>query len=192
MEALVASMSDAGRILIVDDNRDVLASLRRTLRRCQFSLTCVSDPREAVDLLENESFDLLLSDIDMPVISGHDLMEKAIALQPKMIRVFVTGAGSLEAAVRAINEGEVHRFVRKPYDARELRELVGQALARKAELDLASDAQSRAQRRQKLHQHLEAEHPGITEIHLDEHGVYCVAAEDLEILAGSLGMHSFV
>lgn len=181
-------MSQSPRILIVDDNRDVLASLRRTLRRCGFDLTCVDNPQEAIRLLGAETYDLLLSDIDMPAISGHEVMAQAVALQPKMVRVFVTGAGSIEAAVRAINEGEVHRFVRKPFDAKGLRELIRDALERKAELDIASEASSRARRRRQLYQQLESEHPGITRFGLDGEGLYVVDTRPLPDLASEIGL----
>lgn len=185
-------MSSTPKLLIVDDNRDVLASLRRTLRRCDYELSCVSDPLEAVRLMENETFDLLLSDLDMPVMSGHEVMTRAVELQPKMVRVFVTGAGSIDAAVRAINEGEVHRFVRKPFDAQELRNLIGDALERKAELDLASEAGVRARRRKQLYEHLQSEHPGILEFNLDSEGAYVVDTCGLDVVAQSVGLSALL
>ncbi len=165
-------MSDQPKILIVDDNKDVLASIRRTLRRCDFELTCIDEPTLAVQRLEEESFDLMLCDIDMPVMNGHEVMAKAYELRPAMVRVFVTGAGNMDAAVRAINEGEVHRFVRKPFDANNLRNLIQEALDRKEELDIASEASARARRRRQLYAQLELEHPGITAVQFDEEGHY--------------------
>jgi two-component system probable response regulator PhcQ len=192
LAAVVTSMSATKRLLIVDDNRDVLASLRRTLRRCNFDLTCVDNPQEAVRLMGEETYDLLLSDLDMPVMSGHEVMAHAVALQPKMVRVFVTGAGSIDAAVRAINEGEVHRFVRKPFDAVGLRELIRDALDRKVELDIASEASARARRRRQLYQQLESEHPGITRFGLDADGLYVVDTHALPDLALAMGLGPLV
>lgn len=185
-------MSEKKRILIVDDNRDVLASIRRTLRRCGFDLTCVHQPSEALTLLSNNEYDLLLSDIDMPGITGHDVMKHANQAQPTMIRVFVTGAGTMDAAVRAINEGEVHRFVRKPFEAEELRDLVREALERKAELDVVAEATTRARHKRNLHEHLEAEHPGITKVNLDADGVYVVEVAGILSAAASIGLTPFV
>ncbi len=108
-----------------------------------------------------------------------------------MIRVFVTGAGNLDAAVRAINEGEVHRFVRKPFDANNLRSLVREALDRKEELDIVSEASARARRRRQLYQHLEAEHPGITDLHLEDE-VYIVDSTRVLQSAPTLGLEEFV
>ncbi len=185
-------MSAVPRILIVDDNRDVLASLRRTLRRCAFDVTCIDQPQLAVETLEREQFDLMLCDIDMPVMNGHEVMAKAFELQPAMIRVFVTGAGNMDAAVRAINEGEVHRFVRKPFDAVNLRNLVRDALDRKEELDIVSEASARARRRRQLYEQLEAEHPGITSLSLDDAGVHVVDTDRVLQGAASLGFAEFV
>ena len=189
---MAAGMTQQPKVLIVDDNRDVLASLRRTLRRCAFSLFCVDTAQDALHLLETESFDLLLSDIDMPGMDGHALMERARALQPTMIRVFVTGAGSMDAAVRAINEGEVHRFVRKPFDAENLRQLVTDGIARKAELDMASQAGQRAGRRKQLYLHLESEHPGITTIDREADGTYVVDCDSVAARAAQMGLSGFI
>jgi len=185
-------MSDAPKILIVDDNKDVLASLRRTLRRCAFDLTCIDKPELAVEALEQEQFDLMLCDIDMPVMNGHEVMAKAHALQPAMVRVFVTGAGNMDAAVRAINEGEVHRFVRKPFDANNLRNLVREALDRKEELEIVSEASARARRRRLLYEQLEAEHPGITNLMYDAAGAHVVDIPYPEDLANQLGLEEFL
>ncbi len=181
-------MSDIAKILIVDDNKDVLASLRRTLRRCGFDLTCIDEPRLAVQRLEEESFDLMLCDIDMPVMNGHEVMAKAYELRPGMVRVFVTGAGNMDAAVRAINEGEVHRFVRKPFEANSLRNLVREALDRKEELDIASEASARARRRRQLYAQLEVEHPGITTVTFDGEGNYEVDVSRALDVAAAVGL----
>jgi DNA-binding NtrC family response regulator len=185
---MASRINDKWSILIVDDDQHILDSLRRTLAREEFDLTCVNDPQSAIDLMSQKSFDLLLSDIDMPGISGHEVMKTANRLQPKMIRVFVTGRSGMETAVRAINEGEVHRFVRKPFQAEDLRELVRAALDRKAELDLVSEASSRTHRRSQLFEQLEIEHPGITKVSLDENGVYVVKTEAISQVAESVGL----
>lgn len=185
-------MMEDAKVLIVDDNRDVLASIRRTLKRCGFQLTCLDSPQEAIARLKAEPFDLLLSDIDMPVLNGHEVMSEAQRLQPTMIRVFVTGAGSMDAAVRAINEGEVHRFVRKPFEANALRTLLKEALERKAELDVVSEASDRARRRRQLYRQLEVEHPGITGFSLDENSCYVVNTSPLPHLASIAGLTALV
>ncbi len=188
----MSKASQTPKILIVDDNRDVLASLRRTLRRCAFDVTCIDQPELAVEALEREKYDLMLCDIDMPVLNGHEVMAKAHELQPAMIRVFVTGAGNMDAAVRAINEGEVHRFVRKPFDANNLRNMVREALERKEELEIVSEASARARRRRQLYESLEAEHPGITDVSFDPNGVHVVDATRVGEVARTLGLEMFL
>ncbi|MCP4449790.1 MAG: response regulator [Myxococcales bacterium] len=185
-------MSHTPKLLLVDDNRDILASLRRTLRRCGFELTCIDLPALAIEALERETFDLMLCDIDMPVLNGHEVMSKARELQPAMVRVFVTGAGNMDAAVRAINEGEVHRFVRKPFDANNLRNMIREALDRKDEIELVAEASTRVRRRRQLYEQLEAEHPGITEVSFDSEGAYEVDTARARDVAGPLGFGAFV
>jgi len=134
----------------------------------------------------------MLCDVDMPVMSGHEVMAKAYSLQPSMIRIFVTGAGDIDAAVRAINEGEVHRFVRKPFDAVSLRNLIHEALDRKNEIEIVSEASSRVLRRRQLYSQLNAEHPGITDIEYDALGAYVIDTDRISDVAGRLGFSEFL
>lgn len=185
---MAASMNQNAKILIVDDMPEILESLRRTLNLGDYDLTCIDDPEQAIGLLHNQSFDVLLSDVDMPEVDGHVVMQYARTLQPSMIRIFLTGSGEMAAAVKAINEGEVHRFVRKPYRPEELRSVVAEALERKEELDRVSAVSARAQRKRQLYAQLEVEHPGITEIMLLEGGVYVVGTDTIDETARSIGM----
>ena len=177
---------------MVDDEPLLLESLRRTLKRGNYELTSTSDPQVAISLLETAEFDLLLSDIDMPGCDGHELMAHARKLQPSTVRVFLTGSGNLDAAVRAINEGEVHRFVRKPYDASALRKTIAEAVARKEDLRRMSEASARAGERQQLYAQLEAEHPGITSFEIDSEGRYEIATESQAGVAKAMGLESLL
>lgn len=182
----------ARSILVVDDNPEVVKGILRLLRREPYELVSTTDPREALELLAARAFDLLLSDVDMPFLSGHEVTRRAREISPHTVRVLVTGTGTLDAAVRAINEGEVHRFVRKPFEADELREVVAEALARKAELDLVAEADQRARRRRLLFGELEVEHPGITTVERDENGAYVVDTERARDAAHRLGLGPFL
>lgn len=179
-------------ILIVDDEPDIVRMLRRVLRSEGHELTTTTDPREAVELLGTRRFDLLLCDVDMPHLSGHEVTRAAREVSPATVRVLVTGNATMDAAVRAINEGEVHRFVRKPFEAAALRGVVREALARKAELALVAEADERARRRRLLFEQLEAEHPGVTTIERAADGLYEVDTARARSAAERLGMGAFV
>ncbi len=159
-------------VLLVDDEPPIVAALRRTLRGRGYRIIGVTSPAEALELLERESVDLVISDIDMPGISGLDLVARVRREHPHAVRILLTGRGTLDSAVRAINDGEVHRFLTKPWDDEELRETVSSALARLDELRRAAAADQNAARRRALIADLEREQPGISAVQRDADGAY--------------------
>jgi DNA-binding NtrC family response regulator len=175
-------------VLVVDDEIDVRDAICRVIRSPGYRILRTCDPREAIEILAREDVDVLLSDIDMPGMSGHELMRAARRSRPGAVRVFITGAGTMEAAVRAINEGEVHRFVVKPYEPPALRQLLVEALARKAELAQVSRAALRSERRRVLMAQLEAEHPGISRFQRTAGGAYRVDLQQAQRVARQVGL----
>jgi DNA-binding NtrC family response regulator len=189
---MAAGVNEPKTILIVDDEVDVLAAIRRSLKHDGWTLLCVTDPFQAAEVLSRETIHVLLSDVDMPGMSGHELMRHARQVSPHTARLLVTGASTIESTLRAINEGEVHRYVCKPFDGAALRELVAAALARYDELREASEAGRMAERRRLLHAHLEAEHPGITRVRRDDTGAYVLDVLSIRDVAARLGLTPFL
>jgi DNA-binding NtrC family response regulator len=107
-------------ILICDDDPDIRAAMKRTLRGHQVTET--TSPREAIDALKVGSFDVIVSDFSLEADSdGLDLLQHVRVSYPEMIRFLVTGNREIEVAARAINEGSVHRYFMKPWDDEKLR-----------------------------------------------------------------------
>jgi YesN/AraC family two-component response regulator len=178
-------------ILIVDDEAEVLESLRRVLRHEPYRLITTTKPAEALRLLEENPVDLLISDIDMPELSGIELVARAKKSRPDVLRILLTGGASLDAVVRAINEGEVHRYLTKPWDKAELIETLRQAVARLDELRRTNQAARNAELRRRILVELEREHPGVSAVEMDD-GVYVLDLERLEpLIAGHDGWKGF-
>jgi len=148
-------------ILLVDDEPAILAALRRTLRGRGYRIFTADNPVQALKLLDRERVDLVVSDVDMPQMTGTDLVSRIRVAFPHVVRILLTGRGTMEAALKAINDGEVHRFLTKPWDEDELRTTIAQALERLEELRRAQVADRLAARRRMLLNDLEREHPGI-------------------------------
>ena len=169
--------SRARTILLVDDEPSVLAALRRTLRPDGHRVLIAGSAAEALGHLAVEPVDLLIADIDMPVMGGLELLRRVRQSSPATVRVILSGRGSLETALRAINEGEVYRYLTKPWDNASLRATVRDALARQAE---SGDAQGQASvaRLRALLSELEPSQPGISETPAS--GTYVVDRARLE------------
>ncbi len=109
----------ARRILVVDDEESIRDLCARVLARSGFQVTIAGDGEDAVRHLQDESFDLVISDIRMPGISGLDVLTTAKALHPSIAVVLITGFGTAEALARA-NQSGADRILTKPFDAQEL------------------------------------------------------------------------
>lgn len=160
-------------ILCVDDEPEVLEGLRRTLHREPYRLLTATSAAEALDTIAAEPVDVIVSDIDMPGTNGLELVARIRREHPEIVRLLLTGDASLEAALEAINQGEVHRFLTKPWDKNELRRTLHNAIERLDELRRAATAAATARVRDQLLESLERSHPGITRIERTD-GIYPV------------------
>lgn len=113
-------------LLLVDDEERILRSLAMLFRpTCHVMAT--TDPGAALDHLRNNRVHVVVSDQRMPVMRGAELLKQAHGISPNTMRILLTGYAELDAIVASVNEGEVFRFVSKPWDSVELRRTVEQA-----------------------------------------------------------------
>ena len=103
-------------ILVVDDEGDVRDALRRTLTSGGYEVWTAACADEAMALMRNQSFDIVMSDYDMPGANGLQLLQRVRIQSPRILRVLLTGNADLQVAVKALNEGAVDRFLLKPWD----------------------------------------------------------------------------
>lgn len=103
------------RILLVDDDADLLAGMARGLRSEHFELATATSGAEALDLLQKRGpYAVIVSDLKMPVMDGVEVLGRARTVSPDTVRVLFTGAPDLDRAIAAINEGAIFRFITKP------------------------------------------------------------------------------
>ncbi len=119
-------MSVKPRVLLVDDEERILRSLGLLLRM-QYQVFATSDGYEALDILKREKIHVLISDQRMPVMSGSELLRQARDIAPDTIRILLTGYADADAALASVNEGEIFRYITKPWGPMELRDTIAQA-----------------------------------------------------------------
>ncbi|MEA2290414.1 MAG: hypothetical protein QOD55_2411 [Solirubrobacteraceae bacterium] len=117
------------RVMCVDDDPQMLESLRDMLRR-HFDVVLSTNGFEALRLLTEEPFDVVLSDMQMPMINGARFLTLAREHAPDTVRLLLTGQSSLDAAIAAVNEGEIFRFLIKPCPSGDLVEALTAAVDR--------------------------------------------------------------
>jgi len=108
------------RILCVDDEKNVLDGLSRTLRGSYSVETAVGGPEGIECLRALGPFTTVVSDLRMPGMTGIEFLSRARLIAPDTVRVLLTGHGDLEAAISAVNDGNIFRFLTKPCPADEL------------------------------------------------------------------------
>lgn len=117
-------------ILIVDDEEEMLATLREQLEWEGYSVVMVTSAAAALERLIKQTFSVIISDQQMPGMSGLDFFARAKNLRPNAVRVLITGILSLDTVVGAVNEGEIFRFLAKPWLRPELLATVNNAVQR--------------------------------------------------------------
>ena len=158
------------QVLFVDDESHVLSALRRSLRRESFDCLFAEGPDEALEILKENEVDLVVSDHLMPSMDGLTFLKLVKDIYPHIVRVVLTGHADLQMAIEAINEGEVFRFLTKPWNDVELKVTLRQMLdfiELRRENQLLMDT---VKKQQAFISRMDDEHPGIFEVERDESG----------------------
>jgi uncharacterized protein (DUF342 family)/YesN/AraC family two-component response regulator len=106
-------------ILLVDDEESILKNLRRLLKRQGLTKVVTAlNGEQGIKLLETTQipFFLIISDQKMPGMSGSEFLERSILLSPESRRMMITGSPELDAIIEAVNQGEIHQYIPKPWE----------------------------------------------------------------------------
>ena len=112
-------------LMLVDDERAILSSLRRIFRKSPYQIHTAENGLEALDLLERHSIDAAVVDLKMPGMSGLELLETMRSQYPSVRVAILTGVGGVKEAVKAIQMGAVD-FLQKPYEAETIEACINQ------------------------------------------------------------------
>lgn len=117
------------KLLLVDDEENILRSLKRVLRHEPWDLTTANSGEEALAAMAEQKFDLVISDARMPGMDGPTLLAEIRRKYPWCVRILLTGYADITSTISAINDGQIYRYISKPWDDDELRLIIRQALA---------------------------------------------------------------
>jgi len=124
-------MVDKNVILCVDDEVNILKSLERVLKAPDCRVFSASTPQQGLDILEKEEVDLVIVDQRMPTMTGSEFIRRVKEKYPRISRLMLSGFSDFDSLVKAVNEGEIFRFIAKPWKNDELKEIVRMALEHK-------------------------------------------------------------
>lgn len=115
------------RVLFVDDEERILKALK-SLFRDRYHVFATTDCEKALDFLGKYAMNVVVSDQRMPEMLGVEFLRRAREISPNAVRILLTGYSDLAAIVGSINDGEVYRFISKPWDNAELKTVIGEAV----------------------------------------------------------------
>ena len=115
-------------VLIVDDEEEILQSLRRLLYP-EFDVHIAQNPVEGLEIFRRRPIHLVMSDQRMPQMTGAQLLSRMQEERPETMRILFTGYADIQAVIDAINEGRIFRYISKPWEPEELLANVRQACA---------------------------------------------------------------
>ena len=118
------------KVLIVDDEEDIRNLLRLTLEEEGFDVRVAFNGKEAVEKLKTESFEILLTDIKMPIMDGIELLKTARVLNPEIVAILITGFPSIDT-VREAHSSLAFDYIIKPFDPNTVLNCINAALSRR-------------------------------------------------------------
>ena len=160
------------RIMLVDDEQNILNSLKRILtRKTDWEIETYADVNQALKRATVSNFDLFLSDYRMPAMDGVKFLSQVKQLQPEAMRLILSGYTDLEALLGAINEAEIYRFISKPWEEYDLISAIEKALAYRDVLvenrrlaDQTRAQQQELDKRKTVLEDMQQKHPTLFEV----------------------------
>ncbi len=140
-------------VLLVDDEENILAALRRLLRRDGYRILTAGGGDEGLQVLAQNEVDVIISDQRMPNMTGVEFLRRVKTIHPHTIRMVLSGYTELQSITDAINEGAIYKFLTKPWEDEHLRKTIEEALQQK---ELADE-------NRRLHQELQAANRDLAE-----------------------------
>ena len=123
---------EKARVMVVDDEVDLLENLKEWLSSSGYETLAAADGREAIAMARQHPVEIVITDLRMPNINGHDLAALLKELDPRIEIIFLTGQGTMDDAILALREGKVFDFLQKPLkDLRQLNVVIEKALVRR-------------------------------------------------------------
>jgi DNA-binding NtrC family response regulator len=159
-------------ILLVDDEPNVISALERALLDEPYTIYTAESGEKGLDLLSRTKVKVIVSDERMPGMGGAEFLSMVKELYPPVVRIMLTGQASVESTMKAVNKGEIYRFLIKPWDDTELILSIRSAVE-KYDMEEENRRLLRTIRRQSREiKMLEERFPGISSLRKDDTGSF--------------------
>jgi len=158
------------RILLLDDEPNILAALKRVLMDEPYEILDADSGEKGLEILHAKPCKVVISDERMPGMGGAEFLSRVKDKFPETVRILLTGYASIDAAMKAVNDGEIYRFFMKPWDDTDLRMAIRSAIE-KYDLQNENERLLEVVRKQAGElSSIESRYPGITQLEKDSDG----------------------
>lgn len=173
-------------LLIIDDEVDITKALERQFRR-KYNVFATTDAAKALKIMETKKIQVVLSDQRMPGMTGVDFFTRIKDKYPDALKLILTGYSDIEAVIGAINEGQVFRYVKKPWNPHELESIIREAFEkyelitnnRKLMTSLQEANQNLEEKVRVRTQELEKVNSRLSELNIEKNRYIGMVAHDL-------------
>ncbi len=152
-------MQEEIKILVVDDEQNVLNSLKRLFLDDDYTIFTADSAEDGLKILLKEHIHIVISDYRMPGMNGVEFLKKVRTISPETVRIVLSGYADTASIVSAINEGQIYKFIPKPWNNDQLKVTISNAVERyflfKANLELTAQLQEKNNELMKLNLELE-------------------------------------
>ena len=124
-------MEIKGSILVVDDNRSFTDNIMKLLKERDYLVGCAANGKEAIELAENNEYDIAIIDIKLPDISGNEVVDKIAEISPSTDFIYITGDATINSAIEAVKQKRVVSYETKPLSLEHLLNFINQVAERK-------------------------------------------------------------
>lgn len=171
-------------VLFVDDERSILSSIRRLIRPLKLNTFFADSGAEGLKILEENHIDLVVSDMRMPEMDGAEFLSQVKIRWPDTVRMLLTGYADISSTIDALNKGGIYRYISKPWDDEELKQIIQDGLKIKRlereKFELVDLTKKQNEQLQDLNKNLEAKVEARTEEIRQTSGMLDMAYQELK------------
>lgn len=175
-------------LLVIDDEPSILSSLRRQFRR-NYHVHIANSAQEGLEVMKKHPIQVIISDQRMPGMNGGEFFDKVKHEYPDATRLLLTGYADIQAVIEAINDGNIFRYITKPWDPVELDTIVREAFGRHNLIVQNKDLVKQLQdANQDLEKRVEARTAELTKLNKQKDHMIGIVAHDLRGPLGTIKM----
>ena len=157
-------------ILVVDDEELFIEYIQRAMSDENYNVITAASAQEGLDILEKQQVSMVISEYEIPLMNGLEFLEKVRIIYPNILTIMVTEHADIDLAIKAINEAGVYKFLLKPLDDIDFKNMIKKTLESLQVIKERDVLIRKVKTHESTLKDLEKRYPGITKVERDEDG----------------------